>query len=184
VLILTKPLGSGVISTALKHGRAEAAWVSAATSTMVRLNRNAGEALLEVDVHDKGKSAIHAVTDVTGFALLGHAREMAEGSAVSMRIDHREIEYLPGALEGARQKFFSGGLKNNREFLQSSVHFATSVSEEFCALLFDPQTSGGLLVAVARESTDLAMEALKQRQVSARVIGEVLPKQRMLIEVV
>jgi selenide,water dikinase len=184
VLILTKPLGSGVISTALKHGRAEAAWVSAATSTMARLNRNAGEALLEVDARDKGKSAIHAATDVTGFAVLGHAREMAEGSGVSIRIFHREIEYLPGALEGARQMFFSGGLKNNREFLQGSVHFAASVSEEFRALLFDPQTSGGLLVAVARESAGRAMEALKQRQVPARIIGEVLAKQPTLIEVV
>lgn len=184
LLILTKPLGSGVISTALKHGRAEDAWVSAATGTMARLNRNAGEALLEVDSRDKGKPAIHAATDVTGFGLLGHAREMAEGSEVSLRIDHREIEYLPGALEAARQKFFSGGLKNNREFLQGSVHFAASVSEEFQALLFDPQTSGGLLVSVARESAEHAMEALKQRQVSARVIGEVLPKQPTVIEVV
>ena len=184
VLILTKPLGSGVISTALKHGRAEESWVSAATSTMARLNRNASEALLEVDARDKGKSAIHAATDITGFGLIGHAREMAEGSAVSMRIDHREIEYLPGAIEGARQMFFSGGLKNNREFLQGSVLFGSSVSEEFRALLFDPQTSGGLLAALAPESADHAVETLKQRQVSARVIGEVLPKQPMLIEIV
>ena len=184
LLILTKPLGSGVISTALKHGRAEESSVSAATSTMARLNRNAGEALLEVDARDKGKSPIHAATDVTGFGLIGHAREMAEGSAIYMRIDHREIEYLPGAFEAARQMFLSGGLKNNREFLQGSVEFGASVSEEFRALLFDPQTSGGLLVSVARESADHAMEALKQRQVSARVIGEVLPKQPTLIEVV
>ena len=184
LLILTKPLGSGVISTALKHGRAEESWVSAATNTMARLNRHAGEALIEVDGLEAGKSPIHAATDVTGFDLIGHAREMAEGSAVSMRIDHREIEYLPGALEGARQMFFSGGLKNNREFLQGSVHFGSSVSEEFRALLFDPQTSGGLFISIARESAEGAMQALKQRGVSARVIGEVLPKQPMLIEVV
>jgi selenide,water dikinase len=183
VLILTKPIGSGVISTALKHGKAEEAWVTAATRTMARLNRNAGEALLEVDAREKGKTAIHAATDVTGFALLGHAREMAEGSGVSMRINHAEIEYLPGALEAARGKFFSGGLKNNREFLQGAIQFGASVSEEYRALLFDPQTSGGLLVAVAREAADRAMEELKQRQVSARVIGEVLAKQPMLIEI-
>jgi selenide,water dikinase len=184
LLILTKPIGSGVISTALKYVHAEESWVSAATSTMARLNRNAGEVLLEVDAWDKGMPAIHAATDVTGFALLGHAREMAEGSGVSMRIDHRKIEYLPGALEAARGKFFSGGLKNNREFLQGTVEFAPSVSEEFRALLVDPQTSGGLLVAVARESAEHAMEALKQRQVNARLIGEVLPKLPTLIEVV
>jgi selenide,water dikinase len=184
VLILTKPLGSGVISTALKYGKAEDAWVSAATSTMARLNRSAGEALLEVDARGKGQPAIHAATDVTGFALLGHAREMAEGSGVSMRIDHTKIEYLPGALEAARGQFFSGGLKNNREFLQSSVAFAPSVSEEYRALLLDPQTSGGLLIAIARESTGDAMEALKRRQVPARIIGEVLPKQPTPIEVV
>ena len=184
VLILTKPLGSGVISTALKHGHAEESWVSAATSTMARLNRSAGEALLEVDARDKGKPAIHAATDVTGFALLGHAREMAEGSGVSIRIDHQKIEYLPGALEAAHGKFFSGGLKNNREFLQGAVQFAPSVSEEHRALLVDPQTSGGLLVAVARESAEHAMDALEQRQVTARLIGEVLPKLPTLIEVV
>jgi selenide,water dikinase len=184
LLILTKPLGSGVISTALKQGRAEESWVNAATNTMARLNRQAGEALIELDGLATGESPIHAATDVTGFGLIGHAREMAEGSAVSMRIDHRGIEYLPGALEGAQQMFFSGGLKNNREFLQGSVNFGSSVSEEFRALLFDPQTSGGLLVSVARESANHAMEALKQRQVSARVIGEVLSRQPTLIEIV
>ena len=184
VLILTKPLGSGVISTALKHGHANEAWVSAATSTMARLNRHAGEALLEVDARDKGKPAIHAATDVTGFGLIGHAREMAEGSGVSLRVDHRQIEYLPGAFEAAQQKYFSGGLKNNREFMQSSVQFGPAVSEEYRALLFDPQTSGGLLVAVARECADDAIQALKQCQVPARVIGEVLAKQSALIEIV
>jgi selenide,water dikinase len=184
LLILTKPIGSGVISTALKHGHAEESWVSAATRTMARLNRDAGEALLEVDARDKAKPAIHAATDVTGFALLGHAREMAEGSGVSMRIDHQKIEYLPGALEAARGKFFSGGLKNNREFLHGAVQFVPSISEEFRALLVDPQTSGGLLVAVARESAAHAMEALEQRKVAARLIGEVLPKLPTLIEVV
>jgi selenide,water dikinase len=184
LLILTKPIGSGVISTALKHGHAEESWVNAATRTMARLNRDAGEALLEVDARDKAKPAIHAATDVTGFALLGHAREMAEGSGVSMRIDHQKIEYLPGALEAARGKFFSGGLKNNREFLHGAVQFVPSISEEFRALLVDPQTSGGLLVAVARESAAHAMQALEQRKVAARLIGEVLPKLPTLIEVV
>ena len=184
VLLLTKPLGSGVISTALKHGSAEESWVSAATQTMVGLNRNAAEALYEADGWEVGKSPIHAVTDVTGFGLLGHAREMASGSAVSFRIDHQQIEYLTGAIEAARGLFFSGGLKNNRNFLQSNVEFASSVSEEFRALLFDPQTSGGLLVAVPPESANEALKALMLRGVPARVIGEVLAQQPMSIEVI
>ena len=184
VLILTKPLGSGVISTALKHGSAEESWVRGATQTMARLNRQAADALRELDGLQEEKSSVHAATDVTGFGLLGHAREMAEGSAVSMRIDHRKIEYLPGARESAGRKFFSGGLKNNREFLEGRVRFAPSVSEELRALLFDPQTSGGLLVALAPESANRAVEAFRQRGVPARLIGEVLPQQSTPIEVI
>lgn len=184
VLILTKPLGSGVLSTALKHGSAEESWVRSATQTMARLNRQAADALREVDGLGEEKSPVHAATDVTGFGLIGHAREMASGSAVSMRIDHQKIEYLPGATESARRKFFSGGLKNNRDFLEGCVHFAPPVAEEFRALLFDPQTSGGLLVSLAPESANGALEALRQRGVSVRVIGEVLPQQPTLIEVI
>jgi selenide,water dikinase len=184
VLLLTKPLGSGVISTALKNGSAEEAWVSAATETMATLNQRAAEVLREVDGLPSEKPPVNAVTDVTGFGLIGHAREMASGSTVSLRIDHQRIEYLPGAIEAARGKFFSGGLKNNRDFLQSSVQFASSVSEEFQALLFDPQTSGGLIVSIAPEPASKAVAALKQRGVPARIIGEVLTKQRTLIEII
>jgi len=184
VLLLTKPLGSGVISTALKNGSAEEAWVRAATQTMARLNRHAAEVLREVDGPETGNSPIHAATDVTGFGLIGHAREMASGSGVSLRIDHQQIEYLPGAIEGAQRLFFSGGLKNNRDFLQGSVQFASSVSEQFRALLFDPQTSGGLLVSLAPESSGPAVESLKERGVPVRVIGEVLTQQPTLIEIV
>ncbi len=184
LLLLTKPLGSGVISTALKHGSAEESWVSAATQSMARLNRPAAEVLRELDVQAPGRPPIHAVTDVTGFGLIGHAREMADGSAVSMRIHHQQVELFPGALEAARGKFFSGGLKNNRDFLQGSVDFAPSVSEEFRALLFDPQTSGGLLIALAPEFSDQALEAMKERGVAACVIGEILHKQPIAIAVV
>ena len=183
VLVLTKPLGSGVISTALKRGSAEESWVRAATQTMARLNRLAAEALREVDGLG-AKTSVHAVTDVTGFGLIGHAREMAHGSAVSMRIDHQKIEYLPGAIEAARGRFFSGGLKNNRDFLERCVRFGPSVSEEFRALLFDPQTSGGLLASLAPESAKRALQALGQHGVSVRVIGEVLPQQPTLIEII
>jgi len=184
ILLLTKPLGSGVISTALKNGNAEESWVEAATSAMARLNRQASEALQEIDGPETGSRAVDAATDVTGFGLIGHAREMADGSGVSLRIDHQRIEYLPGAVEAAGVRSFSGGLKNNKTFLNHSVHFAATVAEQFQALLFDPQTSGGLLVALAPGSADRALEALKGRGVQARVIGEALTKQATPIEIV
>jgi selenide, water dikinase len=176
-LLLTKPLGTGVISTALKQAQAEPAWVQPANASMARLNRDAAEALREVD------SAVHAVTDITGFGLLGHAREMAAGSGVSMRIESARIAYLPGAIEAARGKFFSGGLKSNQEFLEGSIEFSAGVAEAFRALLVDPQTSGGLLAAVARESADVAMAALRRRAVEASVIGTVTEKHSPLLEI-
>jgi len=181
VLILTKPLGTGVISTALKAGRAEATWVEGAEASMTRLNRGAAEALREIE---SAESPVHAVTDITGFGLLGHAREMAVGSRVSMQIHHERIAYLPGALEAARGKFFSGGLMRNREFLEGCIEFAGGVTEEFRALLLDPQTSGGLFAAVAAEAQGEAMAALERHGVAARTIGEVIDKRSPLIEVV
>lgn len=184
VLILTKPIGTGVISTAVKQGRGEDAWISAANGCMTRLNREAAEALGELSGSaSSAENPIHAVTDVTGFGLLGHAREMAIGSGVSLRIDHASIEYLPGAREAARSGFFSGGLKNNREFLEGCVEFADAVAPEFRALLFDPQTSGGLLAALAPEAVESAMAGFQRRAIPAHVIGGVLPKQSPLIAV-
>ncbi|MGA8145722.1 MAG: selenide, water dikinase SelD [Candidatus Acidiferrales bacterium] len=192
LLLFTKPVGTGVISTALKQGRAEPAWVAASTASMTRLNRDAAEALHEVDdavaPHRNGGDAkadrpIHAVTDVTGFAVLGHAREMAIGSGVSLKIDHARIEYLPGAIEASRGGFFSGGMKNNREFVESCVEFTSAVADEFRALLFDPQTSGGLLAAIAPEAANSALAAMQRRGVPARIIGEVVPKRHPLIEI-
>lgn len=184
VLILTKPIGTGVISTALKQQRAEAAWVAAATASMTRLNRDASEALHEIEKSAPEHSPIHAVTDVTGFGLLGHAREMAIGSGVSITIDHARIEYLPGAIAASRAKFFSGGMQNNRDFVESCAEFSSAVPDEFRALAFDPQTSGGLLVAIAPEFAEAALATLAQRHVSARRIGEVTKKSSALLSVV
>lgn len=180
-LLLTKPLGAGVISTALKHGRATEESVEAMMASMARLNRDAAAALAEVET--RAPSAIHAVTDVTGFALLGHAREMAVGSGVSLEIDHAAIDYLPGAIAASRDGFHSAGLKNNREFIGDCVAFRSSVPEEFRSLLFDPQTSGGLLVALDPAAEEAAHEALAARQVPARRIGRVLLKRSPLMEV-
>ena len=183
-LLFTKPIGTGVISTALKQGKADELWVEASTASMTRLNRDAANALHEIDdMADRQDRPVHAVTDVTGFSLLGHAREMALGSGVSMCIHHARIEYLPGAIEAARGGFFSGGLANNREFLEGCAVFHSSVPEEFRALLFDPQTSGGLLAAVAPDALEGAMTILERYGVAARHIGEVVPKRAPLLEV-
>jgi selenide, water dikinase len=182
-LLLTKPIGTGVISTALKQGRAEEGWVASSTASMTRLNRDAADALHEIEDAPKGQPPIHAVTDVTGFGLLGHAREMAIGSGVSLKIDHTRVAYLPGAVEASRAKFFSGGMKNNREFIEGCAAFLDSVPEEFQALLYDPQTSGGLLVAIAPETAAAAQSALERRGVSVQRIGEVIAKRSPLIEI-
>jgi selenide,water dikinase len=184
ILLLTKPLGTGVISTALKQGSAAESWVTASTASMTRLNRDAADALHEIDDAAKKNRPVHAVTDVTGFALLGHAREMAIGSGVSMHIDHSRVAYLPGAIEAARGGFFSGGLKNNRDFLDGCVGFLDGVPEESRQLLFDPQTSGGLLAAVAPEAAEAAQAALERRGISTQLIGEVVAKSSPLIEIV
>ena len=184
VLLLTKPLGTGLISTALKAERAADADVAGANASMTRLNRAAAEALLELAADRGATNAIHPVTDVTGFGLLGHAREMAAGSGVSLELNHSSIAVLPGALEAARTGFLAGGLKNNREFLGSCVGFAESVSPEYRDLLFDPQTSGGLLMCIAPESGDVAIAALQRHGVTAQRIGRVLPKGSPLLRVV
>jgi selenide,water dikinase len=188
-LLFTKPLGTGVITTALKKDRASAESISATTAAMTTLNRAATDALHEVEEKSGTNKLIHAVTDVTGFSFLGHAREMALGdsnhgiSPVSFEIDHLAFEYFPGAVEAAREGHLSGGLKNNRAFIGDCAQFATSVSEEMQNLLFDPQTSGGLLVAMASESADFALTVFQARGVPARRVGNVVPKRSPLISV-
>ena len=183
ILILTKPIGTGVIATALKARKASAASVEAAIASMTRLNRDAAEAVHKFEESAGASSPIHAVTDVTGFGLLGHAREMAAGSAVSLRIDHAKVPLLPGAREAAHGGFLAGGLKSNSEFVASCVEFSANVNEDSRALFFDPQTSGGLLIAIAPEhAADLVAE-LRHRQIPAAQIGEVFPNRSPLIQV-
>jgi selenide,water dikinase len=189
VLLLTKAIGTGVLSTALKKDRAAPASMQAAIASMAELNRAASEALQEVQEKAGAAAPVHAVTDVTGFGLLGHAREMALGNseggidAVSLEIDHSAVSYLPGALEAAREGFLPGGLKNNRDFIGDCVGFAESVPQEYRDLLFDPQTSGGLLIAVSPESADAAVAVLESHRVKARRIGKVITKTNPLLGV-
>ena len=187
VLVLTKPLGTGVLATALKQGRAADGEMAAAVASMSRLNRAAAEALEETKATTRGSDGagpVHAVTDITGFGLLGHAREMAAASGVSFEIEHRKIAFLPGAVEAARGGFLAGGLKNNREFVGGCVGFADSVSEEFRNLLFDPQTSGGLMASLSPEALPAAVAAFERRGVVARAIGRVIAKTSPLLHVV
>lgn len=183
VLILTKPIGTGVIATALKAGKASEEAVDTSNESMTRLNRQAAEVLHELEEAVSGDSPIHAVTDVTGFGLLGHGREMAAGSNVSLRLDHMAIPLLPGAREAASNGFLAGGLKSNRDFVESCVEFAANVPDEIRALLFDPQTSGGLLIAVTGGHAAAIRAALQKRRVPADQIGEVIAKQSPLISI-
>jgi selenide, water dikinase len=188
VVLLTKPVGTGLISTAIKRERAGKASVDAAIASMSRLNRTAAEALHELAATTNPR-AIHAVTDVTGFGILGHAREMALGDpekgipTVSIEIQHKAVPILPGAFDAARQGMIAGGLNNNLDFLRECVTFAPGVPEENRALLFDPQTSGGLLIAIAPDAADAAIESLQRSQIAAAKIGRVLPKGDSLLSV-
>ena len=172
-LVLTKRIGTGIIATALKQGAASDAAVNAAIESMATLNRAGAEVALEFPVH--------AATDITGFGLLGHAREMAVGSKVSLVIDHARIELLPDAVEYSRRGFLPGGLKRNIEFIAGCVEFADGIPEEIRNLLFDPQTSGGLLLAVEAPAAAPLVAALRERGVRAQETGEVLEKTRPLI---
>jgi selenide,water dikinase len=187
VLLFTKPLGTGVITTALKKDRATPESLAAAVAAMTTLNRDASLALQELDEMAACAKRIHAVTDVTGFSLLGHAREMALGDPmhgieqVSFEIDHKAVAYFPGAVEAAREGHLSGGLKNNRAFIGDCVAFDTNVPSEYQDLLFDPQTSGGLLITISPESAEAALSALQRHGVSARRIGKVVAKKHPLL---
>lgn len=189
VLLFTKPLGTGVITTALKKDRASAASLAAAVSAMSTLNAAAAAALQAIEEKAQPAKPIHAVTDVTGFSLLGHAREMALGDPlhgldpVSFEIDHTSFDYFPGALEAAREGHLSGGLRNNRAFVGECAAFEPGVLSEYRDLLFDPQTSGGFLVAIAPEHADSAQTAFASHGVSAHRVGRVRQKASPLIRV-
>jgi len=202
-LVFTKALGTGVISTAIKKKAAKQPWIDAAIASMTTLNKNAaevisqdvGRALPHGQVEQSSKAsdqrpmtndrfAVHAMTDVTGFGLIGHAREIALASSVSLRLYAGRIPLLEGALECVRAGHIPGGLKANREFAECVVGYDDGIREELKTILFDPQTAGGLLISVASEdATDLA-RALTASGVPAVEIGEVLPATKPLITVV
>jgi len=171
-LVFTKSLGTGVISTALKRGIAADAHVEASVASMLTLNRRACEAMLNFDVH--------GCTDVTGFGLIGHAREMAAASAVTVEIAAASLRFLPGALDYARAGAIPGGLNNNRDFASCAVEFDSEIPAEIEALLYDPQTSGGLLISISE--ADAA--ALESALPGAYRMGRVLPRGAKPIRIV
>ena len=175
-LLLTKALGTGVISTAIKKQKAEPAWIEAALRSMTTLNRQAAEVIRGAD-----DFAVHALTDVTGFGLIGHAREMALASQVSLRLHASLIPLLTGARECVQAGYVPGGLKANRQFAECVVGWEDDVPEELKTLFFDPQTAGGLLISVADNDAQRLADALSNAGCSAIEIGEVLPLDRPLI---
>jgi selenide, water dikinase len=174
-LLFTRAIGTGVISTAIKRGKAEPMWVDAAVRSMTTLNKRAA------DVIRDGEFRVNSMTDVTGFGLIGHAREMVLASDVSISISAGRVPLLEGALDCVRAGYIPAGLKNNREFAECQVEYDDGVPEDLRALLFDPQTAGGLLISTPA-SGPLA-RALNDAGVAAVQIGEVLAKVKPRIRV-
>jgi selenide, water dikinase len=173
VLFLTKPLGTGIVGTAIKFDRAAPGLVDEAVQSMRTLNRDAADALERLPA-----GAVHACTDITGFGLAGHGSEMARASRVTLGIELSRLPRFQGVERIVAQNQ-SGGLGSNLEYFGDGVRFLTAGTEaeppEWYALLFDPQTSGGLLVAVAADAADRAGAAFSERGVAATRIGMVLP---------
>jgi len=174
-LVLTKPLGTGVISTAIKNGKAEPSWIDAAVQSMTTLNKQAAELI------GKKQYRVHAMTDVTGFGLIGHARELALASNVALRFFTKDILILPGALDCIRAGNIPGGLKANREFAECVVSYEAPIEEDLKTLLFDPQTAGGLLISIAEDDCEEFVLELDNLGILARHIGNVVVSQKPLI---
>ena len=165
VIILTKPIGTGVISTGIKWGKASPETVAASVETMLTPGKFAAEAMREFDV--KG------ATDVTGFALLGHAWEMAKASKVTIEIDPGAVPLLEGALELAAAGMLTSGDKTNREYVGDDIRISESVDKNLLRLLFDPQTAGGMLMSVAADDARTLLARLRENYPQANPIGRV-----------
>jgi selenide, water dikinase len=177
VVLLTKPIGTGIIATALKAGRASDLLVEAAIVIMLRLNRDASEVLQRM-----APEAVHACTDVTGFGLLGHACEVAAASGVTIEIASAQVPIIDGVPTLVPGNVPGGG-RTNADHFGPDVHFVTEVRDNLVQLLYDPQTSGGLLVSVEEAHADAAEAALTSVDPATRRIGRVLPRRDSLIVV-
>jgi selenide, water dikinase len=174
-LLLTKPVGTGIVSTGIKFGQADEEVTRASLETMLLSGREAARLMTEANAS--------AATDVTGFALLGHAWEMARASGVTLEIDSSSVPLIPGAQALAAAGMLTSGDKSNRRYVGEDVTLSESVSKELASLLFDPQTAGGLLVSVAEERVAPLLDALRERYADAAVIGRVVERGAHLIKV-
>jgi selenide,water dikinase len=176
-LILTKPLGTGIINTAIKGGLASAEIIETVTRLMATLNRDAARIMNDYPVH--------ACTDITGFGLLGHLAEMIIDSPFAISLTGKSIPVIPGTLEYAGMGLVPAGAYKNREFRECMVDFSPSVDRLVQDVLFDPQTSGGLLICVDNDRADELLRELKEKGIKeAAIIGEVLPdpKGKIIVE--
>ena len=170
LLFLTKPVGTGVVGTAIKFDRIPAALAAEAIASMRMLNRAAAEALQTLP-----PGAVHACTDVTGFGLIGHGTEMAAASGVTLEIAAGQVPLFTGVRDLARQNR-SGGMTSNEEHFAGGVSVARGVDEDLLSLLYDPQTSGGLLISAGAEWSDHVVSALEKADVRACRIGRASPR--------
>ena len=176
-LILSKALGTGVLMTAFKRDRLAAEYYDSAVASMLQLNARAAEVMLKFEVH--------AATDVTGFGLVGHASKMAEGSGVTIIFEESDLPLLPGALESIREGMIPGGGTRNREYYAARTKISAEVADEMIAMAFDPQTSGGLLIAVPDADAIRLVAELHRAGVSeACIIGRVADWSGFAIELV
>jgi len=167
-LALTKPLGTGVISTGIKFGKAGHEAVKASLDTMLLAGREAASAMQELDVRGG--------TDVTGFALLGHAWEMARAAHVTFEIEASLVPLIPGALDLVAQGMLTSGDKTNRLYVGDDIEIGREVSEDLLCLLYDPQTAGGLLISVAHERAHDLLARLREVYPDAAIIGRVVER--------
>jgi selenide, water dikinase len=176
-LVLTKALGTGVLMTALKRDRLAEEYYTAAVKSMAELNAAASTAML--------RYGVHAATDITGFGLVGHATGMAEGSAVTLVFEESDLPLLPGALEMCRAGMIPGGGRRNREFFGPRTSINDEISDAMAELAFDPQTSGGLLIALPEDDATALLAELQQGgNLDAAIVGRVEPQGDFLIEIV
>lgn len=169
ILILTKPLGLGIVNTAIKGELIDKETYDEAIEVMTTLNKFGQEAIEKVD-------GVNSVTDITGFGLLGHAFEMAEGSEVSIKIDHKKVPMINKAVEYAEMGLIPAGAYNNKKYIEEDVKINEDIPAAIEDVLYDPQTSGGLLISIEKDKADDLMKALENSTSKYAIIGEVEPK--------
>jgi len=165
-IILTKPIGTGIISTGIKFEKADPDVVAGSIETMLTPGADAASAMRDFDVR--------GATDITGFGLLGHAWELARASKVTIEIDSASVPILPGALELAAAGMLTNGDRTNREYVGNDIEIAGDLSKELRSILYDPQTAGGMLISIAPERAETLLARLRQNYPDAAIIGRVV----------